>query len=136
MSAVNIESAATDAYNDVRKSGDGNDWLLLTYKDNNNIVLAGTGTGGANAMKDKITDDNCFFGYIKFKIEVEETTREKFALIRFKGAKASIMRKGKMSVHIESVKKVIKDFTVEQDFDEIDELTEEAILNKIKSSNY
>lgn len=134
--ALKIDDSAHEAYSTVRKSGDGNDWVLLGYKDNSSLEVVGTGTGGANALKDKLSEDNCFFGYVRFKIEVEETTREKFALIRFKGQNASVMRKGKMSVHIESVKKVFKDFTVEMDFDDISEFSEDAVLTKIKSSNY
>jgi len=46
------------------------------------------------------------------------------------------MRKGNMSVHINSVKTKIKDSNVALNFSELSEVTEDAVVSKLKAANY
>jgi len=129
------DSRIEEAYQKVRGK-DGDDWLLLGYQDNKKIVLVETGTGGVNGLASHLKDDGCFYAYVRVTLNQDETTRTKFALITFKGDGAPVMRKGNMSVHINSVKTKIKDANVALNFSELSEVTEDAVLSKLKAANY
>jgi len=87
-------------------------------------------------MMKNSTDDNCYYGYARVVLKEDETTRTKFAFITFKGNSASVMRKGNMSVHINNVKTKIKDYAVAVNAAEIDEVSQAAVVQKLKSANY
>jgi len=131
------DPAIEDAYTKVRQDNGEIDWLLCSYSDNKTIKLASTGSGGVNEMAGKITDDNCYFGYARVTIKADDdTTRTKFVFFTYKGESASVMRKGNVSVHAANVKSKIKDFSVQVNATEQGEITEEAVIAKIKASNY
>ena len=125
-----------EAYADIRKEGSDTNWMLVGYENNKKLVLVGKGAGGISEMATSMSNDACFFGFLKVTYKSDETTRTKFVFFSFKGDTAPVMRKGNMSVHVTSVKKVIKDFSIEYSTSEVSEVTEECIMKKIKASNY
>jgi len=131
------DSQIDEAYQKVRQDKGDINWLLLGYESNKKIVLTSSGSGGVNELATKLTSDNCYFGYARVTIKADDdTTRTKFAFITYKGEDAPVMRKGNMSVHIANVKSKIKDFTVQVNATEPGEISEDAIVAKIKSANY
>jgi len=130
------DSSIDDAYAKVRKNDGEINWLLLGYENNKKIVLVGSGGGGVSEMAGNVSADGCFYGYLRVVLQDDETKRTKFVFVTFKGDNAPVMRKGNMSVHINNVKTKIKDFSVQVNATEASELTEEAVLGKIKSANY
>eukprot|EP01114_Cavostelium_apophysatum_P022412 TRINITY_DN80_c0_g1_i1.p1 TRINITY_DN80_c0_g1~~TRINITY_DN80_c0_g1_i1.p1 ORF type:complete len:136 (-),score=42.80 TRINITY_DN80_c0_g1_i1:50-457(-) len=130
------DSQIDDAYTKVRQDNGDINWLLLTYENNKKIVFHSSGSGGVNELASKLTDDNCYFGYARVSIKDDETSRTKFAFITYKGESAPVMRKGNVSVHIANVKTKIKDFAVQINASEISEVSEDAVVAKIKAANY
>lgn len=82
--------------------------MLIGYKDNKTLVLQARGSGGINEMAQNLTAESCNFAYLRVINKDDETTRTKFVFISWKGDNAPVMRKGNMSVHISSVKSIIK----------------------------
>merc|ERR1739845_327368 len=115
------------AYEDVRTDSTGYNWFILGYENNTTIKVDGKGKGGVAE------------GVSHFKVSFvanDETKRTKFVLVSWSGEKASVLRRGKVSVHKASIKSIIKDYAVEVSTSAIEDLTEENFIAKIKAVNY
>jgi len=134
--AVTLDGQIKEVYDQIRSAKDDTDWMLCGYEDNKTIKLVGSGSGGVDALAQNVQNDGCYYGYVRVTIKSDETTRTKFVLISFKGDTAPVMRKGKMSVHISDVKKVLKDFTVSYDASEVSDLSEAKVSAKVSAANY
>eukprot|EP00027_Filamoeba_sp_ATCC50430_P012689 CAMPEP_0168574620 /NCGR_PEP_ID=MMETSP0413-20121227/19191_1 /TAXON_ID=136452 /ORGANISM="Filamoeba nolandi, Strain NC-AS-23-1" /LENGTH=135 /DNA_ID=CAMNT_0008608001 /DNA_START=355 /DNA_END=762 /DNA_ORIENTATION=+ len=130
------DSAIQEAYNDVRSDSTETNWLLIGYQDNKTLKLVGKGSGGINELTQHLADNGCFYGYLRVVNKDEETTRTKFVFISWKGDNAPVLRKGKMSVHISDVKKIIKDYAFEIGTSDLSDLSEDAINKRVKAVNY
>jgi hypothetical protein len=77
------------------------------------------------------------YGFFKVTFTAnDDTKRTKFVLVSWSGEKASVLRRGKVSVHKASIKSIIKDYAVEVATASIEDLTEENFITKIKAVNY
>jgi len=128
------DPAIAQAYNDVRTKD--NNWLLIGYQDNKTLKLVGTGSGGVEELAGHLSDDACFFGYLKVQLKDDETTRTKFIFFTWKGDTSPVMRKANMSIHVSAVKAVVKDFSVEINATEMSEVTSDFVRAKLKAANY
>jgi len=137
--SVNVsDPRIAEAYNAVRKDGDPTNWFLCGYTDNKTIQFIKSG-GSEQPVEDmaaNMKNNGCYYGYVRFNTKFDETARTKFVLITFKGDDAPVMRKGKMSVDVASVKSIIRDFSIEYSAATTDEVTESHIMKKLKSANY
>jgi len=128
------DPAIKEAYENVRKGTIT--WLLLGYAEGNNIAVEATGTGDIDELVSHLKDNACQYGYAKVVFTADESTRTKFVFISWIGASASPLKKGKVSVHKANIKELIKDFTVEVQGEDKEDLSHEKILEKVKKANY
>ncbi|KAJ3306488.1 hypothetical protein HDV03_005098 [Kappamyces sp. JEL0829] len=113
---VNIDAGANAAYEDVRNDKTETNWLILGYADEKgeSLKVVKTGTGGLEEFKTQLKDDEAYFGYVRMVVGNDELSRRaKFLLVSWCGPGVKVMRRGKLSVHIADVKKVISSFAVE-----------------------
>ncbi|VDI02780.1 Hypothetical predicted protein [Mytilus galloprovincialis] len=76
MTAIDRESIY-DAYEEVRKDDSETNWLLLSFDDDNKIVLDSTGVD-FEEFREKFTDEARLFGYLKVISGDELSKRSKF----------------------------------------------------------
>jgi hypothetical protein len=58
----------------------------LTYGDNGDIVLSGTGTGGLTELKTHLNNNNVYFGVARVRaVDDHGSKRAKFVFITFAG---------------------------------------------------
>ncbi|MFD9126579.1 coactosin family protein [Kitasatospora sp. NPDC059571] len=110
------------------------DWATFGYE-GNDIVVAGTGTG-FESLPGALPDDAPMYAYCRVDIPTEETTRTRFVLISWVGEGTSPMKKGKVSVDKPALKAVIKDVTIEIATSDRDDLTQDKVIQKVRSANY
>ncbi|KAI8827173.1 uncharacterized protein EV422DRAFT_512917 [Fimicolochytrium jonesii] len=130
------------AYDDVRNDKTPTNWLLLSYANDAKdvLTLSGSGTGGLAEFTDKLRDDQAAFGYLRIIVGNDELSqRAKFVLVSWCGKEVKVMRKAKLSVHIASVKQIVKTFAVEIAASTKEDLRETEIkklLQKAMGANY
>ncbi|KAJ3084690.1 actin depolymerizing protein [Rhizoclosmatium globosum] len=132
-----VSAEAKVAYEDVRNDATPSNWLLLEYADDksDNIVLAGSGSGGLAEVKSKLDDAKAAYGFVRVVVGNDELSqRVKFLFFTWCGAGVKVMRKAKLSVHIASVKQVLQAFSVEVSASTLDDLNETAVITLIKKS--
>ena len=57
----------------VRKDNNANDWLVIGYQGNTNVIeLKGTGGGGLDALKAKLSVDNVFYGLLRTTEKIDD----------------------------------------------------------------
>lgn len=99
--------------------------------------MDGKGKGGVSEGVANFRDNEVQYGLFKVTfVADDETRRTKFVFVSWSGEKASILRRGKMSVHKASVKSIIKDFAIEVATGSLEDLTEEGFIERIKAINY
>jgi len=112
-------------------------WVLLGYKDNTHINVVGKGSGGADEAASHLSDDQVNYGLVRINFTADDdTTRTKFVFYAWAGPSASVLWKGKISVHKASIKTIFKDFAVELQSDNKEELSEAEIIKQVKRVNY
>ncbi|XP_076112655.1 coactosin-like protein [Mytilus galloprovincialis] len=129
MTAIDRESIY-DAYEEVRKDDSETNWLLLSFDDDNKIVLDSTGVD-FEEFREKFTDEARLFGYLKVISGDELSKRSKFVLITWIGPKVSVLKKAKMSADKGVVKEVLRSFAIEELFTDRSEVKEESIKAKV-----
>jgi len=122
-------------YNDVRNDKTETNWLLFKYSDDGKSILPlAKGSGGLDELKSNLDESQCLYGFLRFISGDEESKRPKFVFITFGGASASVMRRAKMSVHKDSVHKIIKDYAVTVHANSPAELDGGEILRLVKKA--
>jgi len=130
------DPAITEAYQSVRKEGGQHDFLVLGYDGNTRIKVDAVGSGGIDALASNLNEDACQYGYARVTYQDDETKRTKFIFLSWAGEKSSILRRGKMSIHKANIKSVIKDFALEFHVTDRDEISEKAVVAKVRAANY
>jgi len=130
-----------ETYKKVRHDGDDTDWMLLDYVDNVKLHVSASGSGGVSELATHLKDDAVQYGYLRASYSKEAegedaTKRTKFIFIAWGGPKVSILKKGKMSVHKASVKEILKDFSVEIQTSDKDDLEIENVIKRLDKANY
>lgn len=111
--------------------------FILGYENNTTIKVDGKGKGGVAEGVSHFKENEVQYGFFKVSfVANDETKRTKFVLVSWSGEKASVLRRGKVSVHKASIKSIIKDYAVEVSTSSIEDLTEENFVAKIKAVNY
>ena len=131
------DPAIADAYAEISNLRGSTNWVLLGYTNNTTLEVVGKGTGGVNELIPLLKDDAVNYGLVRINFVAEdETKRTKFVFFAWAGPSASVLKKGKMSVHKASVKTIFKDFAVELQSDSRDDLSEDALVKQVKRVNY
>ncbi len=95
------------------------------------IVLESTGTGSLDELAGHFHEDACQFAYLRVTTGDEESKRAKFVFIAWTGPKAGILRKAKVSVHKANMKQVFRDFAVETQFSEHDDIDQQKLIQTV-----
>jgi len=131
------DPAIAQAYEDVRNDATGYNWFVLGYQDSNTIKLDGKGSGGVSEGVAHFKENEVQYGLFKVSfVANDDTKRTKFVFVAWAGEKASILRRGKMSVHKASIKSIVKDFAIEVATSSLEDLSEDGFIEKIKAVNY
>lgn len=127
------DSRLADAYAAVRSDSDPTTWAVAGYdKDaKDKIVLEATGTGSLDELAGHFHEDACQFAYLRVTTGDEESKRAKFVFIAWTGPKAGILRKAKVSVHKANMKQVFRDFAVETQFSEHDDIDQQKLIQTV-----
>ncbi len=103
-------------------------------------MVAGKGTGGLSEFVAQLDDNKAAYGYIRINVANDDmSNRAKFLLVSWCGAGVKVMRRAKLSVHLATVKTVVKAFAVEMSASEKTELDESKVmllLKKAMGANY
>eukprot|EP00029_Vermamoeba_vermiformis_P014752 TRINITY_DN9866_c0_g1_i1.p1 TRINITY_DN9866_c0_g1~~TRINITY_DN9866_c0_g1_i1.p1 ORF type:complete len:139 (+),score=36.57 TRINITY_DN9866_c0_g1_i1:54-470(+) len=126
-------------YQEISNLRGSTNWILLGYTDDRKPTLkvVGKGSDGASGAVALLKDDQVNYGILRVNFTAEDNTeRTKFVFFAWAGPSASILKKGKMSVHKASVKTIFKDFALEFQTDNRDDLAESAVVSQVKRVNY
>eukprot|EP01087_Luapelamoeba_hula_P015847 TRINITY_DN479_c0_g1_i1.p1 TRINITY_DN479_c0_g1~~TRINITY_DN479_c0_g1_i1.p1 ORF type:complete len:145 (-),score=33.35 TRINITY_DN479_c0_g1_i1:337-771(-) len=134
------DAAIQSAYDDVRSDSNPTTWVVLEYEGNGNkLKVKATGEGGISELASHVADNSVLYGYIRVTTGDQESRRAKFVFVSWIGEGAGIMRKAKVSVHKANVKSIFRDFAVEvqaTDRDDLDEAKVTATVVKAGGANY
>jgi hypothetical protein len=122
-----------DAFAEVRSDAGEVNWLLISY--NGTALewgLLAKGNGDFNELKSNLTDDFAGVGYLRVNTSAERSAGAKYILITIFGKSAKIFVKTKMGLHKGDIEKVLAPITVAVQADNLDELTEQFVLSKLK----
>jgi hypothetical protein len=131
MSTVADEVPA--AYSEIRSDTGDVNWLLISY-DGKALRwnLLAKGTGDFAELKANLTDDFAGMGYFRVNNTDDRSAGAKFVLITIFGKGAKIFVKTKMGLHKGDIEKVLTPISVSVQADNVDELTEDFVLSKLK----
>lgn len=112
---------------------------MLGYTSGDKLGVQASGEGGISELVPHLKDNECQYAYVRITTGDQESKRAKFVFISWTGESAGIMRKAKVSVHKANVKSVFRDFAVElqaADADDLEESKVHAIVVKAGGANY
>lgn len=118
-----------NAYEEVRQDGSDTNWCVLKY-DGNKVILHAKGSEFSE-FRSNFADDERAFGFLRVTTGDELSRRSKFALIAWIGQNVSAIKKARMSTDKAFVKEVIRNFAVELQFNELEELDEDSIKTEV-----
>jgi hypothetical protein len=111
--------------------------MLLEYVEGgkDKLQVAGKGEGGLAAVREKLNDELACFAYIRMTVGNDELSqRAKFVVLSWCGMHVKVMRRAKMSVHFASVKKVISQYAIQIEANDLDQLGDEEVTVKLKKA--
>jgi hypothetical protein len=136
MADINVsDPAIAAAYLDVRNDNTETNWLRLGHKDDKNLQLEGSGSGGIEEFKSGLREDGVQYGYLRVITGDSESKRAKFVLVSWAGQKVGALKRARVSVHKAKVKTVLKEFSVEKHGENLEELDETSIQNAVKKAS-
>lgn len=113
--------------------------VVIGYSSGDKLAVQASGDGGIGELVPHLNDNECQYAYVRVTTGDQESKRAKFVFISWTGSSAGIMRKAKVSVHKANVKSVFRDFAVElqaADTDDLDESKVIATVVKAGGANY
>jgi len=128
------DPAIAQAYADVRSDSNASTWLVLSYSGNSKLVLQATGSGSYSEFLAEFDDKKAQFGYIRVTTGDSESKRSKFVFVSWVGTGVGALAKAKVSVHKAKVKEVVREYACEIHAEEREELSEEAVMDKVIKS--
>ena len=99
--AVDIPAELQQRIADVRDNSTPTDWVLASLSAESEgaaaLRVVGSGSGGVNELRERLTQDNIFYGLIRTTETIDQTVAVKFVLISFIGEAIGVMRKALVS---------------------------------------
>jgi len=126
-----------EAYNDVRLDTTPTNWLLLDYESDRSdkLQLTQTGSGGLDELRELLDDSRASYAYVRVTYSNDkESTRQKFILVTWIGKDCKVMRKGKVSVQLADVKRILRVYSADISAHDKDDLKEEPIVKKLRKA--
>lgn len=112
--AMALPAELSAAVREVRDDAVPTDWALARLGgDGQSLVLAGFGSGGAEALAAHLTADAAYYGIVRVTDMVDRSSTIKFAFLTFLGDGLSPMRRAKASTVQGSVSAVFAPFHAE-----------------------
>jgi len=124
------------ALQDVRKDGTDTDWALVGYDgpNSNNLILLGKGTGGIDALSEKLSSDIVGYGLVRTTEKIDASVTVKFIWIDWAGENINRMLRARLGTHSGTVKELFAPYHVDLHTSEKNEVTEEHIRKIIKKA--
>ena len=101
MPAVDIPAELQQRIADVRDNSTPTDWVLASLSAESEgaaaLCVVGSGSGGVNELREKLAQDNIFFGLVRTTETIDQTVAVKFVAISFIGEAIGVMRKALIS---------------------------------------
>lgn len=125
-----------EAYNEVRNDSNETNWMLITYKadDNKTWCLHGKGEGGLDELKEQITPDFLGYGYLRVTSGDDLSKRAKFVFIKYVSKTLKMTQKAQMNLHRGDVERVLNQSSVNIEVDHLDELNAEDIEARVRKA--
>ncbi|KAJ5069708.1 coactosin [Anaeramoeba ignava] len=129
------DPAIKQAYDDVRDDSNETTWAVFSYEaDSNKLQVIGTGTQSVDEFLPLLADDIVAYVYFRVISGDEESKRPKFVFTTWIGDNVKIMRKAKVSVHKADVKKIVRQFAVEMQAFDHDDLAIEQVMKEVRKA--
>ena len=125
------------AVKDVRDDATETNWVLLGYAPDkqNGIELIGSGSGGLDELKSKLTPEFLGYGYLRVISGDKESKRPKFISISFSGEKVGLVKKGKMGTHVTDVTKLFIYSHIHVQASLPEDLQEDDLMTRVKKAS-
>ena len=117
---------------DVRDPSSDTDWLVLSYKGNNKLVVEETGSGGIEDLAEELDEGNVSYALLRVADPVDAKL-VKMVQVMFVGPTVNGVLRGQSNSHRDAVKQVLGQPHIEMQTDDKDELTHAALVAKLKS---
>jgi len=124
------------AIREVRNDASDHDWVLVTYDgpNSNNIILLGTGTGGAEELISHLKDDIVAYGIVREVHRFDDSNTVKFAFINWQGQNIHRMLRARLGTHSGAVKDLFQPYHVDLHAEKPEEITPEIVSSLIKTN--
>jgi len=128
------EHAIKAAIADVRSDATPTNWVLLTYDgpNSNNIVLAGSGSGGSEELISLLREDNVGYGLVRQTETYDDSQRVMFAYINWVGENIHRMLKARLGTHSGAVKGILAPYHADIDATNHSEISPDIITTTIR----
>lgn len=126
------DPALVEAVLDVRDDSTETNWCAFGYKDKTTIELKATGTGGHDELMNYCTPDAILFCLLRVVDGDRESQRIKFVFLTFVGEDVGGLARGRVGVHVGSVKPLMGQCNIDLSADNQRECTMAIIKKKLK----
>jgi len=118
----------------VRDDSDSTDWCLLTYDapKSNTLVTLAKGSGGISELVTHLTEDIVAYGLLRKSDKVDLSETVKFCFIDWRGTNINYMQRAQLGTHSGFVTELFHPYHVDIQTNDLSELSEENIIDKIK----
>lgn len=102
------------AIQDVRSDASKANWVLASYDapNSNNILLLGSGAGGAEELVSLLKDDIVAYGLVRQTEKFDDSQRVMFAFINWTGENIHRMLRARLSTHSGAIKEIFSPYHV------------------------
>jgi len=130
------EKALRAAIADVRSDGTSTDWVLATYDgpNSNNVVLAGSGSGGSAELLSHFKDDSVGYALVRQSEKFDDSVRVMFAFISWTGENIHRMLRARLGTHSGAIKDIFAPYHVSINASTLTEVSEDIITTTIRET--
>jgi len=135
---VDNDSDFKAALKNIRNDKSDINWVLTTYVKDKKGTLSyiGSGNGGVSELAPKIEDDGINFALVRVNEIVDQKSKTtKFVLIKSQPESTPPMKKAEVNVKDNSIQQLFSPFLTVFAVAKKDEVTEEAVMDKVGSAS-
>ena len=121
----------------IRDEKNPTNWVLITYEGprSKKLILAGSGEGGVDEMKQQFTDDKIFFGLVRDFDQIDDSILTKFAFVEWLGDKSPRLQKAGVGMQLGAIQDCFGQFHVSHMCSDLDDISAEIIIKKFKNAS-
>jgi len=130
------EESIREYIQSVRRDDDPTDWCLITYDapKSNTLVTLAKGSGGINELVSHLAPEIAAYGLYRKSDQIDLSETVKFCFIDWRGSNINYMQRAQLGTHSGFVTELFHPYHVDIQTSEHSDLSEEAILDKIRHS--